>query len=56
MGRPRDSSAKLRDRAGLNYFFVRAWSERAIKHFREKHIALRDKMAGGEIPFVGVAP
>ncbi len=40
--------------AGLNYFFVRAWGERAIKHFREKHIAVRNKMAGGEIPFVGV--
>src|SRR5579862_6501375 len=26
--------------AGLNYFFVRAWSERAIKHFRERHIAV----------------
>jgi hypothetical protein len=39
--------------AGLNYLFVRAWSERAIKHFRDRHIAIRDKMAGGEIPFVG---
>lgn len=40
--------------AGLNYFFVRAWSERAIKHFREKHLEMRAQMAGGEIPFAGV--
>jgi hypothetical protein len=30
--------------AGLNYYFVRAWGERAQAHFREKHIALRDQM------------
>ncbi len=29
--------------AGLNYYFVRAWGERALKHFREKHLALRAK-------------
>ena len=30
--------------AGLNYYFVRAWGERAQAHFREKHEALRDGM------------
>ncbi len=30
--------------AALNYYFVRAWSERAAKHFREKHLARRAKM------------
>ena len=27
--------------AGLNYWFVRAWGERAKAHFRERHLALR---------------
>jgi hypothetical protein len=30
--------------AGLNYYFVRAWGERAHKHFREKHLARRQKL------------
>ena len=30
--------------AGLNYIFVRAWAERAVKHFREKHLRMREKM------------
>jgi hypothetical protein len=30
--------------AGLNYYFVRAWGERARKHFRERHLALRARM------------
>ena len=30
---------------GLNYFFVRAWGERAKAHFREKHVRLREQMA-----------
>jgi len=35
----------------LNYYFIRAWSERAAKHFREKHIALRGKMIeAGKVP------
>jgi membrane protein DedA with SNARE-associated domain len=25
----------------LNYYFVRAWGRRAIKHFREKHLLER---------------
>ncbi len=31
--------------AGLNYYFVRAWGERAKNHFREKHLLLREQLA-----------
>ena len=31
--------------AGLNYYFVRAWGERAHSHFRDKHLALRERTA-----------
>ena len=27
--------------AGLNYYFVKVWGERAIGHFRQKHLQLR---------------
>ncbi len=30
--------------AGLNYYFVRAWGERAKQHFREKHLRLREQL------------
>jgi uncharacterized protein (DUF697 family) len=30
--------------AGLNYYFVRAWGERAIGHFRDKHLRHRAEM------------
>jgi hypothetical protein len=30
--------------AGLNYYFVRTWGERARKHFRERHLAMRARM------------
>jgi len=30
--------------AGLNYYFVRAWGERAQTHFREKHLRLRQQL------------
>ncbi len=29
--------------AGLNYWFVRAWGERAKEHFRERHLKLRQR-------------
>jgi hypothetical protein len=29
--------------AGLNYWFVRAWGERAKAHFRERHLERRQK-------------
>jgi EcsC protein family len=31
--------------AGLNYYFVRAWGERAIQHFREKHLNRRHNLS-----------
>src|SRR5438270_877072 len=31
--------------AGLNYYFVRAWGERANSHFRQKHLEVRTRMA-----------
>ena len=31
--------------AGLNYWFVRAWGERARMHFRERHLKLRKQQA-----------
>ncbi len=30
--------------AGLNYYFVRAWGERAMSHFRQKHLRMREQM------------
>jgi EcsC family protein len=30
--------------AGLNYYFVRAWGERARTHFRERHLARRQAL------------
>ena len=33
---------------GLNYYFVRAWGERAIQHFREKNQRVRDQIAQAE--------
>jgi hypothetical protein len=29
--------------AGLNYWFVRAWGERAKAHFRQRHLQLRER-------------
>jgi len=29
--------------AGLNYWFVRAWGERARQHFRQRHLLLRER-------------
>jgi len=31
--------------AGLNYYFVRAWGERARAHFRTKHLDVRHRLA-----------
>jgi hypothetical protein len=31
--------------AGLNYYFVRTWGERARKHFRARHLAMRARMS-----------
>src|SRR5215475_3539982 len=29
--------------AGLNYWFVRAWGRRALAHFRQRHLAVRQR-------------
>ncbi len=34
--------------AGLNYYFVRAWGQRAQAHFRQRHLEMRHKMALNE--------
>jgi len=31
--------------AALNYWFVRAWGERAKAHFRQRHLEIRDQMS-----------
>ncbi|HLX74383.1 MAG TPA: EcsC family protein [Terriglobales bacterium] len=36
---------------GLNYYFVRAWGERASTHFRQKHLGVRDRLALAPAPF-----
>lgn len=35
--------------AGLNYWFVRAWGERAKLHFRRRHLMLRERARQGQI-------
>ena len=30
--------------AGLNYYFVRAWGERARSHFRQRHMEMRERI------------
>lgn len=37
--------------AGLNYYFIRAWGERAKKYFRAKHLELRRNRAALPSPF-----
>lgn len=43
--------------AGLNYYFVRAWGERAKNHFRQRHLEFREKMNREQpAPFVVNSP
>jgi hypothetical protein len=35
--------------AGLNYYFVRSWGERAQTHFRAKHVAIRLQIVAAEL-------
>jgi uncharacterized protein (DUF697 family) len=42
--------------AGLNYYFVRAWAERARVHFRQKHLEMRKRMQTEEALPAVVAP
>src|SRR5438445_2237816 len=34
--------------AGLNYYFVRAWGQRAQSHFRGKHLAVRRQLSAAQ--------
>ena len=34
--------------AGLNYWFVRAWGERAREHFRQRHLAVKQQVLQGD--------
>jgi len=40
----------------LNYYFVRAWGRRAVKHFREKHLAEREMRANHQPILLPPAP
>src|SRR5438309_1367727 len=42
--------------AGLNYYFVRAWGERAQTHFRAKHMAFRRQMIAAQATITLPAP
>lgn len=42
--------------AGLNYWFVRAWGERAKAHFRERHLQLRADAQRVRLPSQHVLP
>lgn len=35
--------------AGLNYWFVRAWGQRAMLHFRQRHLAVRQRELAGRV-------
>jgi len=35
--------------AGLNYYFVKVWGERAIGHFRQKHLQIRHQQLNSTI-------
>lgn len=42
--------------AGLNYWFVRAWGQRAMAHFRERHLIVRQErlaLTVGNLPLKG---
>jgi len=40
--------------ASLNYWFVRAWGERAKAHFRQRHLLLRQRMTQEILPMTGL--
>ena len=35
--------------AGLNHYFVKLWGERAIGHFREKHLQMRAQQISSKV-------
>jgi len=40
----------------LNYYFVRAWGERARKHFRAKHLEARQRLAEQQMQLPATTP
>jgi len=40
--------------AGLNYYFVKVWGERAIGHFRQRHLQIRHQHANNGITNVAM--
>jgi uncharacterized membrane protein YdjX (TVP38/TMEM64 family) len=34
--------------AGLNYYFVRTWGQRAAAHFRQRHLEVRQRRASAD--------
>jgi uncharacterized protein (DUF697 family) len=40
--------------AGLNYYFVKVWGERAISHFRQKHLEMRRVKSAILLPASGI--
>src|SRR5581483_1053653 len=42
--------------AGLNYYFVKTWGERAQAHFRAKHVAFRRHMIAAQATITLPAP
>jgi len=40
----------------LNYYFVRAWGQRAREHFRAKHLEARRRFAAEQIQLPGAPP
>ena len=42
--------------AGLNYYFVRAWGERARSHFRKRHMEIRNRRDDGKLIVVTDIP
>jgi len=42
--------------AGLNYYFVRAWGERAQAHFRQRHLEMRHRVVLEQAAFADPPP
>jgi hypothetical protein len=38
--------------AGLNYYFVRTWGQRAAAHFRQRHMEARQRMLTADTPLL----
>ena len=39
--------------AGLNYYFMRVWGERAVRHFRQRHLEMRGQhLASAGVPLL----